>query len=269
MPAVRSRWRRRASTTPAAPAVASMAVSRPRFERRRHAQRQQRLQRRCRPLRQHARKAAGGQPEHRHRGRPGQPDGTLTSDTDAALSVGGHLFNAGGTVSSAGALTAQVAGAAVNTAGGSIGAATDLSVRAGSLSNAGAMRGGNDATLAIAGALVNDGAITAGRHTAITAGSLQGGSTSVLGAGIRADGSLATAGSLSVTTTNALAPSGTTLQPAMPRCKAPASTSRAAGPARRTSPSRPPKATSAPPRHRGCIRRAQPSRPTASRARPW
>ena len=110
-------------------------------------------------------------------------DGTLTSDTDAALSVGGHLLNAGGTVHSAGALTAQVAGAALNTAGGSIGAATDLSIRAGSLTNAGAMRGGNDATLAIAGALVNDGAITAGRHGAITAASPQGGSTSMFGAG--------------------------------------------------------------------------------------
>jgi filamentous hemagglutinin len=138
-------------------------------------------------------------------------DGTLRSESDATLSVGGNLLNSRGAVASVGALTANVGGAALNTSGGALGAGTDLSLRAGSLNNVGSISAGNDATLAVASALVNDGAIAAGRHASLVAGSMQSGGAGVLGAGIRSDGGLAAEGQLNVATTHALAAHGTHL----------------------------------------------------------
>ncbi|VTU46443.1 Filamentous hemagglutinin (plasmid) [Variovorax sp. SRS16] len=177
--------------------------------------------------------------------------GILTSDGDANISAGGTANNAQGTISAAGALSAKVSGGLSNASGtllanqavtiksqslentlgsiqsaaagtsltvihalintGSIGAATDLSVQAGSLVNgsSGSLRAANDTSMSVAGAAFNDGGITSGRHTTIAADSLAGAGT--LGAGIHADGSLGTAGDLSVTTTNALAATGTNL----------------------------------------------------------
>lgn len=180
-------------------------------------------------------------------------DGTLTSATDANLTVGGKADNTRGSMSAAGALTVNVAGATlnnsgtlasnqaltlntsslentngsiqsaqagvqlgvtnqlVNGSGGSINAATDLNVQAGSLANGGSLRGGNDVNVAVGGAMSNDGSVTAGRNTTITVGSLQGSSTGVLGAGIQNDGKLGGVGDLRVTSTGALVANGTNL----------------------------------------------------------
>ncbi|SCK34240.1 filamentous hemagglutinin [Variovorax sp. HW608] len=178
-------------------------------------------------------------------------DGTLSSDADATLNAGGSLNNTRGTISAAGGLNASAAGALTNAAGsltannavvlaaqalnnasgtitsaqagvqvatsaallntqGRIHAATDLQLQAGSLNNTGGtLRAEQDATLAVAGPLTNDGTLSAARHVTVTAGSLSGGG--LLGAGIAADGSMGSAGDLSVSTSGALAAHGQNL----------------------------------------------------------
>jgi len=116
-------------------------------------------------------------------------DGTLSSDGDIGISAGGLVNNTRGTVN----------------------AGANLTVGAGALTNSGSLRGANDAAVHLSGALINAGSITAGRHTTITAGSLQASNTSMLGAGIQADGKLGSAGDLRVTTTGALVATGTHL----------------------------------------------------------
>lgn len=140
--------------------------------------------------------------------------GTLLANQGVALGAQ-SLTNSKGSIQSATAGTRLTVANQVLNAEGTIGAATDLSVQAGSLSNSGSLRGSNDTTIDVADALVNDGSITAGRNTAITTGSLQSPSTSsgqaVLGAGIQADGKLGSTGDLRVTTTGALVATGTQL----------------------------------------------------------
>ncbi|MBD9665678.1 filamentous hemagglutinin N-terminal domain-containing protein [Variovorax sp. VRV01] len=137
--------------------------------------------------------------------------GTLASNQALTLSSG-SLENTSGSIQSAQAgVQLAVTNQMVNGSGGSINAATDLGIQAGALSNSGSLRGANDIHVGIGGAMVNDGSVTAGRHTTITAGSLQGGSTGVQGAGIQSDGTLGGAGNLDVTSTGALVAHGTNL----------------------------------------------------------
>nr|WP_240531337.1 filamentous hemagglutinin N-terminal domain-containing protein [Variovorax boronicumulans] len=137
--------------------------------------------------------------------------GTLASNQALALSAG-SLENTQGNIQSAQAgVQLGVTNALANGSGGSIKAATDLGIQAGSLVNGGSLRGGNDANITVGGALTNDGSVTAGRNTTITAGSVQSGTASVLGAGIQSDGKLGGAGDLRVTTTGALIANGTNL----------------------------------------------------------
>lgn len=158
--------------------------------------------------------------------------GTVSATGSLTAGVGGAITNSGGTLASNQGLTlvasslentkgsiqsaqagvqVAVTNQLVNGTGGSISAATDLGVQAGSLANSGSLRGGNDLNVAVGGAMVNDGSATAGRNTTITAGSLQGGSASVLGAGVQNDGKLGSAGDLRVTSTGALVAHGTNL----------------------------------------------------------
>nr|WP_242630882.1 hypothetical protein [Variovorax paradoxus] len=124
----------------------------------------------------------------------------------------GSLQNTQGNIQSAQAgVQLAVTNQLVNGSGGSINAATDLNVQAGSLANSGSLRGANDVNVAVGGALTNDGSITAGRNTTIQAGSLQSSNTGVLGAGIQNDGSLGSAGDLRVTSNGALIANGTNL----------------------------------------------------------
>ncbi|SFQ75401.1 filamentous hemagglutinin, partial [Variovorax sp. OK605] len=179
--------------------------------------------------------------------------GTLTSATDASLSVGGSVDNTRGTLSATGALTAAIAGNTDNSGGtlaanqrltlntgaldntqgklqsaqagvqlavknqllngigGSINAAADVGVKAGALVNSGTLRGTNDVTVAVDGVLANDGNITSGRNTTVTAGSVRSGAAGVLGAGIKSDGTLDSAGDLRVSATGVLSANGTNL----------------------------------------------------------
>lgn len=181
-------------------------------------------------------------------------DGTLTSDTDASLQVGGKVDNTRGTLSARAAMTGAVAGATDNTSGtlaansglswsaaslsndkggvgsangstqlnvtgaitngqGSLGAGTGLQIQSGSLSNAqgGSVRAEGNLQLSTSGAVTNDGAITAAGNTVITAGSVGAGTSSVLGAGINKDGTLAASGDLTVTASSTLTANGTNL----------------------------------------------------------
>jgi filamentous hemagglutinin len=165
-------------------------------------------------------------------GKADNTGGTVSATGSLTAGVGGAITNSGGTLASNQGLTlvasslentkgsiqsaqagvqVAVTNQLVNGTGGSISAATDLRVQAGSLANSGSLRGGNDLNVAVGGAMANDGSATAGRNTTITAGSLQGGSTSVLGAGIQNDGKLGSAGDLHVTSAGALVAHGTNL----------------------------------------------------------
>ncbi|AGU53511.1 putative filamentous hemagglutinin [Variovorax paradoxus B4] len=139
--------------------------------------------------------------------------GKLVANQGVTLGAG-SLDNTQGSIQSAQAgVQLAVANQLQNGSGGTVGAATDLGVQAGLLLNAegASLRGANDASVAVGGTLRNDGSITAGRHTTLSAGSLQGSRTGVLGAGIQGDGTLGAAGDLVVTATGALAAHGTTL----------------------------------------------------------
>ncbi|WP_422085935.1 filamentous hemagglutinin N-terminal domain-containing protein [Variovorax sp.] len=137
--------------------------------------------------------------------------GTLASNQALTLKTD-SLQNTQGSIQSAQAgVQLGVTNALTNGSGGSINAATDVSVQAGSLANGGSLRGGNDATVAVGGALTNDGSITAWRNTTISAGSVQSSSSSVLGAGIQNDGKLGSVGNLRVTASGALVANGTNL----------------------------------------------------------
>ncbi|WP_440534080.1 two-partner secretion domain-containing protein [Variovorax sp. YR566] len=137
--------------------------------------------------------------------------GTLASNQGLTLNTG-SLENTQGSIQSAQAgVQLGVTGQLVNGSGGSINAATDLGVQAGTLTNSGTLRGANDASVATSGALINDGNITSGRNTTIAAASVQSSTAGVLGAGIQSDGTLASAGDLRVTSSGTLAANGTHL----------------------------------------------------------
>lgn len=137
--------------------------------------------------------------------------GTLTSNLALTLNAG-SLQNTQGSIQSAqSSVQLGVTSVLSNGSGGSIDAATDVNVQAGSLANSGGMRGANDANIAVGTALTNDGNVTAGRNTTITAGSVQGGSASVFGAGVQNDGKLGGTGDLRMTVSGALVANGTNL----------------------------------------------------------
>jgi len=136
--------------------------------------------------------------------------GTLVADRELVLDAG-SLANDKGAIQSTQASTRLNLSGALANGSGFAGGATDLRIEAGSLSNAGSLRAGNNLAVAVAGLLANDGNITAGHNTTIAAGSVQGGSSGVVGAGIQSDGKLGAAGDLVVSVGGALVATGTHL----------------------------------------------------------
>lgn len=134
--------------------------------------------------------------------------GTLIANNNVALSAA-SLDNTKGGIQSAGANTQLVVASQLINAAGTIGAAKDVSIQAGSLSNSGSVRGTNDTALNVSGALINDRSITAGRNTQIVAGSVQGSRTGVFGAGVQNDGSSGGSGDLRIAASGALIANGT------------------------------------------------------------
>lgn len=138
--------------------------------------------------------------------------GTLAANQGVQLATASLSNDKGAIQASAGPVQLTVTGA-LNNGQGSIGAGTDLTIQAGSLANAsgGGLRAAHDVQVTAPGALTNAGSITAGRNTTLSAGSVQSTTGSVLGAGIQADGSLASAGELNVAATQGLTAQGTNL----------------------------------------------------------
>ncbi len=137
--------------------------------------------------------------------------GTLASNQRLTLNAGSLDNTKGGIQSARAGVQLAVVGQLTNANAGSVNAATDLSLKAGMLTNDGALRGANDVRVTVGGALTHNGSITAGRHATVTVGSLQTGNSSVLGAGVQNDGKLGSAGDLRVTSTGALVVHGTNL----------------------------------------------------------
>jgi len=81
----------------------------------------------------------------------------------------------------------------------------------GNITNSGTLYASNDQALSATGNVANSGVIAAQGNTSITANSLSSTSASVVGAGIKTDGTLVGNGSLNVTTTQGLAANGQTL----------------------------------------------------------
>ena len=129
-------------------------------------------------------------------------DGTLTSDSDANLTVGGKLDNTRGSISGAGALSASVTGAILNSSG-TLAANQHLGLSGQSLDNSqGHISSANgNVQLAVAQQLLNtDGRIASGANVAIQTGSLDG-----------IKGNLQASGDLNVTAAQALTATGSNI----------------------------------------------------------
>lgn len=81
----------------------------------------------------------------------------------------------------------------------------------GNLTNTGTLYANNDQTLNVTGNVTNSGVIAAQGHTRITADSLSSSALSVLGAGVKTDGTLSSSGNLNVATTQSLTADGQNL----------------------------------------------------------
>ena len=137
-------------------------------------------------------------------------DGVIQSSGDATFDIGRSVINTGGAITSAGVLSMTVGGDVANNAGQLI-ANNALTLSATSIDNtAGVIASTQDSVqLHAAGALLNTGGITARRDVTITADSLSG--AGLLAAGVQADGTLAGAGDLHVSTSGTLAANGQNL----------------------------------------------------------
>ena len=116
-----------------------------------------------------------------------------------------------GTIDSMGGdLVLQNTGWLSNT--GELQASANLQITAqGDITNSGTLYASNDQTLIATGSTSNSGVIAAQGNICITANSLSSSTKSVIGAGIKTDGTLVANGNLNVTTTQGLAAKGQTL----------------------------------------------------------
>jgi filamentous hemagglutinin len=135
-------------------------------------------------------------------------------NTDGSIGTGANLtVQAGDVANSRGVLqagtgdvTLQVAG--LNNAAGTVYAGGKLDTMATHVDNSGSMYASGDQHLSVSGAIINSGVIAAQGHTTVTSESLASSAASLLGAGIKADGTLAQGGDLTVTTAGNLATHG-------------------------------------------------------------
>ncbi len=98
------------------------------------------------------------------------------------------------------------------TTAGTLQASANLQITIqGNITNSGTLYASNDQTLSATGNVANSGVIAAQGNTNIAASSLSSTSASVLGAGIKTDGTLASSGNLSIATTQNLSANGKNL----------------------------------------------------------
>uniref|UniRef100_UPI00286F54D9 two-partner secretion domain-containing protein n=1 Tax=Limnohabitans sp. TaxID=1907725 RepID=UPI00286F54D9 len=140
--------------------------------------------------------------------------GQVASNNNVALAIGTQLNNTDGVISaakdlnvSAGFAVTQPSGSTElnNTRGLIQATAGSLNLSVGNLDNTqGSVYAHTDLTLASTGTITNTGFIAAQGNTTLSANSLSSSSSSVLGAGIKADGTLANSGDLKITTIQTL-----------------------------------------------------------------
>jgi filamentous hemagglutinin len=136
------------------------------------------------------------------------------NNTDGSIATGADLsVQAGNVDNSRGVLQAGMSNVTLRVAGlnntaGSVYAGGKLDTTASHVDNSGSMYAAGDQHLSVSGAIVNSGVIAAQGHTTVTADSLASSAAGLLGAGMKADGTLAQAGDLTVTTAGNLAAHG-------------------------------------------------------------
>ncbi|MGK5060813.1 filamentous hemagglutinin N-terminal domain-containing protein, partial [Janthinobacterium sp. LB2P49] len=99
----------------------------------------------------------------------------------------------------------------LNNTAGSVFAGANLNTTLDTLSNTGSLYAAGNQSLTAKGAVTNTGVIAAQGNASVTANSLDSGASSLIGAGIKADGSLGTVGDLTVSTTQTLVAHGQVL----------------------------------------------------------
>ncbi|AQR69208.1 hypothetical protein BZG29_13300 [Janthinobacterium sp. LM6] len=138
-------------------------------------------------------------------------------NTSGVIIAGRDLTVAGGTVDNtlgqlqAAGGNAQLTMDELLNAQGSIVASGNLTTTAGSVRNSGSLFAGAEQVLSVTGALENTGVILAQGNNTISANSINSGAASLIGAGVKADGSLQTSGNLQVTAQQALGAHGQVL----------------------------------------------------------
>ena len=136
-------------------------------------------------------------------------EGTVAAGRNLAL-TGGDIDNTKGQLQAvAGNATLNVAN--LNNAAGSVFAGGNLNTTLDTLSNTGSLYAAGNQTLNASGAIVNTGVIAAQGNNNLTAKSIDSSASSLIGAGIQADGKLGTAGDLTINTAQALAAHGQVL----------------------------------------------------------
>lgn len=142
---------------------------------------------------------------------------SLLDNMEGRIISGGNLNVLAGDVdNSRGGLEAQSGAVALhvsdlNNTAGSVRAGRDLDVTAIDIANSGSLYAGADQRLAASGTINNSGVIAAFGHTSITAQGLSSTATSLLGAGVKTDSTLAQTGELLVITSGNLVAHGQNL----------------------------------------------------------
>ncbi|MDC8760326.1 hemagglutinin repeat-containing protein [Janthinobacterium fluminis] len=156
--------------------------------------------------------------------------GRITSTQSVRVATGAALNNAGGTIAAgqhlvlraadldnnqgilqayAGDLTLQVND--LDNSAGSVYAGRDLSTSAANVSNSGKLYAAGKQTLRASGTVSNTGVIAAQGDNSISANLVHSGAASLLGAGVKVDGSLSNTGNLDVSSTQAMRAGGQNL----------------------------------------------------------
>ena len=135
--------------------------------------------------------------------------GVIIAGRDLTV-AGGKVDNTLGQLQAAGG-NAQLTMDELLNAQGSIVASDNLTTTAGSVRSSGSLFAAGEQVLKVSGALENTGVILAQGNNIISANTVNSGASSLIGAGVKADGSLQTSGNLQITTQQALGAHGQVL----------------------------------------------------------
>ena len=138
-------------------------------------------------------------------------------NTEGTVAAGRHLNLSGGDIDNTKGQLQAVAGNAtlnvadLNNAAGSVFAGANLNTTLDTLNNTGSLYAAGNQTLNASATITNTGVIAAQGNNNLTAKSIDSSTSSLIGAGIQADGKLGTAGDLTINTAQALAAHGQVL----------------------------------------------------------